>query len=290
MQIQSSFKEDSGKLYLVPTPIGNLKDMTLRAKEILETVDLIAAEDTRTTGKLLGLLGIETSGKMVSFHEFNAKEKAVELVDKVLAGQSIAQVSDAGMPVISDPGYELVQAAIAAGVAVVSLPGPSAFTTALIASGLPAQPFTYYGFLPRKKKQQQDFLAEIKERPETGIFYEAPHRIKSTLINLAAVLGPERKIVIARELTKLHEEYLRGTVAELSNHFEEVEPRGEMVVLIGGFEKPVAEERSLADLANEIDELVAAGQSKKDAIASVAKSSQMKKSELYDYYHNRTEG
>ncbi|APT18087.1 methyltransferase [Amylolactobacillus amylotrophicus DSM 20534] len=287
MQIQSSFNDEAGKLYLVPTPIGNLKDMTLRAKETLENVDLIAAEDTRTTGKLLGLLGIETSGKLVSFHEFNAKEKAPELVTQILAGHSLAQVSDAGMPVISDPGYELVQSAIAANIAVVSLPGPAAFTTALIASGLTAQPFTYYGFLPRKKKQQTDFLTEISRQKETAIFYEAPHRIRATLANLGETVGLNRQVVVARELTKLHEEYLRGTVAELIEHFETVEPRGEMVVLMGGYvesEKPTA---TLAELAVVVDQLVEDGQSKKDAIGQVARHAHLSKKELYDYYHNQ---
>lgn len=285
MQIQSSFQSEQGKLYLVPTPIGNLKDITIRAKEILTSVDLIAAEDTRNSGKLLELLGI--SNKFVSFHEFNAKEKAPELITRIIDENiSIAQISDAGMPVISDPGYELVQEAIAHGVDVVSIPGPAAFTTALIASGLSAQPFTYYGFLPRKKNKQLEFFESIKTNPETGIFYEAPHRIQATITNMIETLGDERKIVIARELTKIHEEYLRGTTKEIADYFIEHQPKGEMVVLIAGFEEPKFE-ISIEDLIPEVNQFVESGTSKKDAIKTVAKLHGINKNQLYDVYHQQ---
>lgn len=286
MQKQSSFKDDGGKLYLVPTPIGNLSDITIRAKEILQEVDLVAAEDTRNSGKLLELLGI--SNRFVSFHEFNAKAKAPELIQRILdEGISIAQISDAGMPVISDPGYELVQEAIRQNVPVVSLPGPAAFTTALIASGLSAQPFTYYGFLPRKKTKQLEFFESIAKRPETGIFYEAPHRIKATLANIVEGLGEYRQVVIARELTKIHEEYLRGSAAELVEYFETTPPKGEMVVLLAGLTEEELPEVDLDDLVEQVDELVAAGTSKKDAIKQLAKANNINKNELYEYYHQQ---
>lgn len=286
MQIQKSFQLTGGKLYLVPTPIGNLDDMTPRAKQILVTADYIAAEDTRTTGKLLELLGIKSGAKLLSFHEHNARQKAAEIVDLIQAGMTVAQVSDAGMPVISDPGSELVEAALAADLDVVSLPGASAFLTALVGSGLEAQPFTYYGFIPRKKSQQVDFLTKIQNNAETAIFYESPHRITKTLANLAEVVEPERQIVIARELTKLHEEYLRGTVAELVAYFADHEVKGEMVVLLAGASATEIE-LDFAALIGEVDDLVAAGTSKKDAIMQVAKDHQIKKNELYEQYHQQ---
>ena len=187
MQTQHSYADDQqGKLYLVPTPIGNLEDITIRAKRILEESDYIAAEDTRTSGIMLDRLGIHN--KMVAFHKFNSKEKAPELVKLMQEGATIAEISDAGMPVISDPGYILVQECIKSNVPVVPLPGPSAFATALIASGFDGQPFTYYGFLPRKASQQRPFLEEINASRATSIFYEAPHRLLKTLEQMVEVL------------------------------------------------------------------------------------------------------
>ena len=180
MQAQSSFNEkDKGRLYLVPTPIGNLEDITLRARRILTEADYIAAEDTRTSGILLEKIGVHN--RMISFHKYNSKERAPELIKLLKEGNTIAEISDAGMPVISDPGYILVQECIKNDIPVVSLPGPSAFATALIASGFDAQPFTYYGFLPRKSSEQKVYFEMMNQARATSIFYEAPHRLKKTL-------------------------------------------------------------------------------------------------------------
>ncbi|KRL63098.1 16S rRNA (cytidine(1402)-2'-O)-methyltransferase [Lactobacillus psittaci] len=281
MQIQSSFANDGGKLYLVPTPIGNLEDITLRAKRILTEADYIAAEDTRTSGIMLDKIGIHN--KMISFHKYNSKQRAPELIEMMKNGTVIAEISDAGMPVISDPGYILVQACIEHDIPVVPLPGPSAFATALIASGFDAQPFTYYGFLPRKASEQKPFFEQMEKARATSIFYEAPHRLVKTLTTLSEVLKPDREIVCARELTKIHEEFARGSISEVLDHFKTTEPRGEFVVLVSPNTEEVAV--SLADLVKLVDELVASGKSKKDAIKEVAKENGVSKNDLYDFYH-----
>ncbi len=197
---KSFAQHDTGTLFLVPTPIGNLDDMTVRAIDTLRSVDLIAAEDTRHTGQLLSHFDIET--RQISFHEHNTQQRIPELLEKLRAGTNIAQVSDAGMPSISDPGTELVAAATQAGIPVVPLPGPNAGLTALIASGLAPQPFTFYGFLPRKVTEQAATLTNWVHHPTTLIFYEAPHRLGKTLTTMAQVFGDERQAVVARELTK----------------------------------------------------------------------------------------
>ena len=214
MQVQKSFKEQTayGKLYLVPTPIGNLQDMTFRSIAILKKVDYIAAEDTRNTGLLLKHFDIST--RQLSFHEHNAFEKIPDLLKLLKSGNSLAQVSDAGLPSISDPGYDLVRAAIQEDIAVIALPGASAGITALIASGLAPQPHIFYGFLPRKSGQQKSFFEEKKHYPETQIFYESPYRVQETLENMLAVYG-DRQIVLTRELPKLYEEYQRGKMSEI---------------------------------------------------------------------------
>lgn len=282
MKKQDSYQEKSGKLYLVPTPIGNLEDITLRAKKVLQTADYIAAEDTRTSGIMLTKIGIHN--KMLSFHKYNSKERAPELVKMMATGSTIAEISDAGMPVISDPGYILVKACIAADIPVIPLPGPSAFATALIASGFDAQPFIYYGFLPRKEAQQKVYFEQMRDFHGTSIFYEAPHRLIKTLSVLAKVLPATREIVLARELTKIHEEFLRGSISEINTYFKENAPRGEFVVLIS----PNEEKRVQAtwpELISLVDQLVVQGKSKKDAIKQVAKENMVSKNELYDQYH-----
>ena len=284
MQRQSSYGQDSGKLYLVPTPIGNLEDITLRAKRILQEADYIAAEDTRTSGILLEKIGVHNH--MLSFHKYNSKERAPELIKLMKDGAVIAEISDAGMPVISDPGYILVQECIKNNIPVVPLPGASAFATALIASGFDAQPFTYYGFLPRKKSEQQPFFEQMKEARATSIFYEAPHRLIKTLINMSAILDSERKIVVARELTKIHEEFIRGTISEVTDYFEQNAPRGEFVVLIS----PNADQEtqlSWAELIKAVNRLVDTGESKKSAIKTVAQENSVSKNELYERYHQK---
>ena len=285
MQVQSSFKDDKvGHLYLVPTPIGNLEDITLRAKRILSEADYVAAEDTRTSGILLEKIGVHNH--MLSFHKYNSKERAPELIKLLKAGKNIAEISDAGMPVISDPGYILVQECIKNDIPVVPLPGPSAFATALIASGFDAQPFTYYGFLPRKSSEQKEFFEQMKPAHATSIFYEAPHRLKKTLKTLGEVMGDSRKIVCARELTKIHEEFIRGTVKEVNEYFAEHDPRGEFVVLVSPNEEQ-EEVLSWPELIKEVDALVAQNISKKDSIKQVAKTNKVSKNELYDQYHQQ---
>ena len=284
MQRQSSYGQDNGKLYLVPTPIGNLEDITLRAKRILQEADYIAAEDTRTSGILLEKIGVHNH--MLSFHKYNSKERAPELIKLMKDGAVIAEISDAGMPVISDPGYILVQECIKNNIPVVPLPGASAFTTALIASGFDAQPFTYYGFLPRKKSEQQLFFVQMKKARATSIFYEAPHRLIKTLNNMSEVLDSERKIVVARELTKIHEEFIRGTISEVTDYFEQNAPRGEFVVLVS---PNTIEEKQLSwsELIKSVNRLVDKGESKKSAIKTVAQENNVSKNELYERYHQK---
>ena len=284
MQRQSSYAIDKGKLYLVPTPIGNLEDITIRAKKVLQSADYIAAEDTRTSGILLEKIGVHNH--MLSFHKYNSKQRAPELIKLMQEGAVIAEISDAGMPVISDPGYELVQECIKNDIPVVPLPGASAFTTALIASGFDAQPFTYYGFLPRKASEQKPFFEQMNEARATSIFYEAPHRLVKTLKNMATVFDSDRQIVAARELTKIHEEFVRGTITELNDYFEENAPRGEFVILVSPNAKE-QEQLSWDELIALVDQRVQLGDSKKVAIKEVAQANNVSKNELYDRYHQK---
>jgi len=226
-------------LYLVATPIGNLEDITLRAIRVLKETDLIACEDTRQTKKLLNHYGIETP--MISYHEHNEAARAAELVEQLAHGARIAVVTDAGMPGISDPGFRLLSLAIERGVPVVPIPGPAAFVSALVASGLPMESFSFRGFLSPKSGARRRELEQLRNSSETAIFYEAPHRILATLEDVVATLGPERRVVVGRELTKIHEEFLRGTAAEVLDTVKNRgEIKGEMVLLIG----PAAEEET----------------------------------------------
>lgn len=288
MQQQKSFEQrTTGTLYLVPTPIGNLKDMTPRAIEILADVALIAAEDTRHTQQLLNHFEITT--KQISFHEHNWQAKIPGLLADLQNGKSIAQVSDAGMPSISDPGKELVAAAIAQGIAVVPIPGATAGVTALIASGLVPQPFYFYGFLQRKNSEQLTELAQLATLRDTTIFYEAPHRLKQTLENIQKVMGDDRQVVLARELTKKYEEFLRGTVAELVNWAKNNDIRGEFVVMIAGFTGEITQDEPTdeADLTVQeaVAKLVAKGLKPNAAIKQVAKSRQLDRQAVYADYH-----
>lgn len=284
MQIQKSFKGQSpyGKLYLVATPIGNMDDMSIRMVNTLKEVDVIAAEDTRNTGLLLKHFGIET--RQISFHEHNAQEKIPVLLDLLKSGQNLAQVSDAGLPSISDPGHDLVKAAIAEDIAVVTVPGPSAGISALIASGLAPQPHIFYGFLPRKSGQQKEFFESKKAYPETQIFYESPHRVKATLENMLEVYG-DRSVVLVRELTKIYEEFQRGRISELIDYLAENALKGECLLIVAGasLEK---EDKADADLLAEIDSLVQSGSKKNQAIKEVAKKYGRNKSQLYALYHD----
>lgn len=289
MQTQKSFEPtENGTLYLVPTPIGNLEDMTFRAIRMLKEVDLIAAEDTRNTQKLLNHFEIDT--KQTSFHEHNSKEKTEKLIEQLLDGNSIAQVSDAGMPSISDPGVDLVRAAVEAGISVVPLPGANAALTALIASGIAPQPFYFYGFLPRKKKELQAELTTLNNRQEAIIFYESPHRLKALLKQMAKVFEPNRKIVLARELTKRYEEFIRGTIAEVAEWTQTEQIRGEFcVILEGNSDASVNDETaewqnwSLKEHVDHVMETEAI--SSKQAIKMVAQLRDIPKREVYSAYH-----
>ena len=275
-----------GALYLVPTPIGNLNDMTPRAVETLKQADFIAAEDTRNTQKLLNHFDIHT--KQISFHKFNTQERIPELIAMLKDGKSIAQVSDAGMPSISDPGHELVEACAAEGIRVIALPGPSASLTALIASGLVPQPFLFYGFLPRKKTEQVAALEKLNSQTVTMIFYEAPHRLNKTLKNLMAVFGEERKIVLCRELTKRYEEYLRGTLADAVEWSGQEEVRGEFVLIVEGNAHPeeTQPEKVSGSLKDQVQQLIDDHQIKPNtAIKQVAKNNHLKKQDVYNEYH-----
>ncbi|HHF7019676.1 TPA: 16S rRNA (cytidine(1402)-2'-O)-methyltransferase [Streptococcus mutans] len=285
MQVQKSFKEQTayGKLYLVPTPIGNLQDMTFRSIAILKKVDYIAAEDTRNTGLLLKHFDIST--RQLSFHEHNVFEKIPDLLKLLKSGNSLAQVSDAGLPSISDPGYDLVRAAIQEDIAVIALPGASAGITALIASGLAPQPHIFYGFLPRKSGQQKSFFEEKKHYPETQIFYESPYRVQETLENMLAVYG-DRQIVLTRELTKLYEEYQRGNISEILTYIAENPLKGECLLLVSGYDHQEKEQQvSEVELKHLVEALVKEGMKPNQAIKKVAKENDFNRQELYQLYH-----
>lgn len=286
MKIQQSYQPNrQGSLYLVPTPIGNLEDMTFRAINTLKEVDLIACEDTRQTQKLLNHFEITTP--KTSYHEHNLHTKTEELIKKLLAGQSVAQVSDAGMPSISDPGVELVAAAIAADVTVIPLPGANAALTGLIASGIAPQPFTFYGFLSRKKSALKTELTELNQHTETLIFYESPHRLKEMLKMVVEVFGEERPLVLAREITKRYEEFVRGTAAEALAWANATELRGEFVVIVAGNQE-TTEEIYWEDwsVLEHIDyKMSFENLTSKQAIKEVAKERDLPKREVYALYH-----
>ena len=285
MQVQKSFKGQSsyGTLYLVPTPIGNLQDMTFRSVQILKEVDLICAEDTRNTGLLLKHFEIET--KQYSFHEHNAYEKIPDLLERLKSGLSLAQVSDAGMPSISDPGHDLVKAAIAEDIPVVALPGASAGITALIASGLAPQPHIFYGFLPRKKGQQIDFFKEKLSYPETQIFYESPYRVADTLENMHEVYG-NRQVTLVRELTKLYEEYQRGSISEVLDYIAS-NLKGDCLLIVAGASENDKEENLTSNVTpvEAVEALIASGMKPNQAIKTVAKERKMNRQELYNLFH-----
>ena len=265
-----------GTLYLVATPIGNLADITHRALQVLRDVDLIACEDTRHTHKLLNHYGIST--RTISYHEHNEQQRAEHLIEQLKQGNDVAVVSDAGTPSISDPGFRLVRAAIENGVAVVPVPGPSALISALIAAGLPTDQFFFAGFLPARANARRARLAELQSVPGTLIFYEAPHRLAATLKDAYEILG-ERDAVVARELTKVHEEIRRGRLSELSSQYESEEPRGEIVVLIDrnviGAAKP---QLSIAAL---VDQFEQEGMEQRAALKKAARELGLSRAEAY---------
>jgi 16S rRNA (cytidine1402-2'-O)-methyltransferase len=269
-----------GTIYLVATPIGNLEDISLRALRILKEADLIACEDTRQTQKLLHHFGITTP--VVSYHEHNEARRAKELAGKAKEGKVIAVVSDAGMPAISDPGYRVVLEALGEGVPVVPIPGASALLAALAASGLPTDSFRFHGFLPAKQGQRRRVLEEIRSSATTEIFYEAPHRLGETLRDIVEVLGTSRPVVIARELTKLHEEFIRGRSLEISEKLTNQEIRGEITLLIGKAETAEDELAPTQTMAQRITELMRDQKlEEKEALKIVAKERRVSKSEVY---------
>jgi len=284
MKRQKSFQNDLTSLYLVATPIGNLNEMTPRAIEVLKQVSVIACEDTRTTMVLLKHFGIET--KVISHHTFNEKESASGIVKLLESGQDVALVSDAGYPLISDPGYIVVQEVLSAGYNVIPISGSSAALNALVASGLVTQPFIFYGFLPLTDKDFTQTVNQLKAYPYTLIFYEAPHRIQKTIARLLPLLG-DRQAVIAREITKKFEEFLRGRLSELGDIEDEL--KGEIVLVIEGKAEEKAEIVDLTEINERIQAYVDTGISASEAIKQVAKEVGMNKHEIYNAYHNKGE-
>ncbi|MCA0170791.1 16S rRNA (cytidine(1402)-2'-O)-methyltransferase [Bacillus sp. RAR_GA_16] len=286
MWSQQSYKEsETGKLYLVPTPIGNLNDMTFRAIQTLKDADLIAAEDTRQSKKLTNHFDIET--KLISYHEHNKESSGFKLLERLREGQTIALISDAGMPAISDPGYEIVTSCLAENIPVIPLPGANAAITALVASGLPTQHFYYYGFLSRQKKERKKELSQLRSIPSPIMFYEAPHRLKEMMKAILEVLG-NREIVIARELTKRYEEFIRGTVEEVLVWCEQSEIRGEFCVIVdGGTEEVASEEQWWTNfsLQEHVEHYVNEGMKSKDAIKQVSVERELPKRDVYQAYH-----
>jgi len=270
---------NSGVLYMVATPIGNLEDLSYRGVRILKEADLIACEDTRQTRKLLDHYGIDKP--MVSYHEHNEGPRAQELLQKLQAGLTIAQVSDAGMPAISDPGYRVVKLAIEHGIPVVPVPGPSAVIAALAASGLPTDSFEFRGFLPAKAGQRRTALEEMRALQHTVVWYEAPHRILESLEDIVQILGARRTVVIARELTKLHEEFIRGTAEEVLAVRRQRELKGEITLLVGMAEgpQPSAPKQDLRDRLEQVMREQKLDQ--KSALKILAKETGQSKSELY---------
>lgn len=282
--ISSSNASAKGAFYVIATPIGNLEDITYRAVRVLKEVDLIACEDTRQTQKLLNHYGIST--RTISYHEHNEAARSVELVKKMEAGASVALVTDAGMPGISDPGFRLISSAIECGLPVVPLPGASAFLSALVASGLPMHSFRFNGFLPAKAGERKAELESLKNSSLTEIFYEAPHRIIESLADICAIVGSDRPVVIAREVTKLHEEFLRGSAGEVLQNFESRDSvKGEITLLIGELKGGPASSLSrrpniaIRDRVREIMSQDAIDQ--KAALKKIAKERGISKSEAY---------
>ena len=270
----------AGMLYLVPTPIGNLGDISERCRRTLEEADFIAAEDTRVSLKLLNYLGIKKS--LVSYYEHNKAFKGNVILDRILAGETCALVSDAGSPAISDPGEDLVRLCAEHGVTVTAIPGPCAVITALSISGLPTGRFCFEGFLSTAKKSRKEHLASLTGETRTMIFYEAPHKLVSTLEDLAEAFGEDRKISLCRELTKLHEEVVRTTLGEAIAKYTENGPKGEFVLVVDGAAPVEKEVPTAEDAGQMVKRLMAEGFSRKDAIKQTAKALDLPKNVVYD--------
>ena len=268
----------AGTLYLVPTPIGNLGDISRRTIEVLGTVDLIAAEDTRITLRLLNHLGLKKP--LVSYYRHNTETAGQQVLDRLLAGESCALCTDAGTPAVSDPGEDLVALCAQHGVEVTALPGPCALIVALSVSGLPTGRFTFEGFLPMNRKNRRSQLESLQNEARTMLFYEAPHKLSATLADLRDAFGAQRRIALCRELTKLHEEVIRTTLGEAAERYSSEEPRGEFVLVVEGA-PPAKEEASLADGLARVEALLAEGLSRKDAVKQAAKELGLSRNELY---------
>jgi 16S rRNA (cytidine1402-2'-O)-methyltransferase len=286
MQIQKSYQTDNEKgiLYVVPTPIGNLEDITIRALRILEEADAVLAEDTRNTGKLLH--HFELKQKMISYHEHNKMARQDQILEMLSNGENLALVSDAGMPGISDPGFEVVQAAIQRDLPVVVLPGANAALSALVGSGLPTDHFYFYGFLPRKKKDRDLALQLLQSLDTTFILYESPHRIKETIKLLRESLG-DRQVAIARELTKRYEEYIRGRLPEIEEWIADNSIKGECCIVVEGIkDNPQTKWWTDLTIKEHVEkEMKLEGYSSKEAIKAVAKERNIPKREVYNAYH-----
>ncbi len=269
-----------GMLYLVPTPIGNLSDISVRCRETLEQADFIAAEDTRVSLKLLNYLGIKKS--LVSYFEHNKAQKGAMIVERILAGETCALVSDAGSPAISDPGEELVKQCAEAGITVCAIPGPCALITALSISGQATGRFCFEGFLSTAKKSRREHLESLVCEERTMIFYEAPHKLVATLEDMAAVFGAERPISLCRELTKLHEEVIRTTLGGALELYAQQPPKGEFVLVIAGAEPKPKEAFTVEDAAARVAELMNGGMSRKDAVKQTAQELNLPKNVVYD--------
>ncbi|MCK8824495.1 16S rRNA (cytidine(1402)-2'-O)-methyltransferase [Fuchsiella alkaliacetigena] len=273
----------AGILYICGTPIGNLEDISLRALKILKQVDFIAAEDTRRTQNLLNHYEIDTS--LISYHEHNEEKKGPQIIDRLKSGQDIALVSDAGMPGISDPGYKLTALADQAGIRVVPIPGPTAMTAALVASGLPTDKFVFEGFLPSKSKQREKRLRELGAEGRTIVFYESPYRLKECLSSILDVLG-NRKIAVWREITKKFEEKIAGTVKEVLTRFEEESPRGEITIVLDGADLDKIQNKDAGwkhlSILEHLQLLMEKGVTKKKAIKIVAQERDLPKREVYE--------
>ena len=270
----------AGMLYLVPTPIGNLGDISIRCRETLEQADFIAAEDTRVTLKLLNHLGIKKS--LVSYYEHNKTFKGDKIVQRILDGETCALVSDAGSPAISDPGEDLVKQCAQAGIPVCAIPGPCAAITALSISGQVTGRFCFEGFLSTAKKSRREHLESLAQERRTMIFYEAPHKLTATLEDLAACFGADRPVSLCRELTKLHEEVIRTTLGRALERYTQTPPKGEFVLVVAGAPEPVKEGPSQSDAAARLAQLLEQGLSRKDAVKQTARELSLPKNTVYD--------
>ena len=270
----------AGMLYLVPTPIGNLGDISPRCRETLEAADFIAAEDTRVSLKLLNHLGIRKS--LISYHQHNQNQKGQGIVDRILAGETCALVSDAGSPAISDPGEELVKQCAQAGITVCAIPGPCALVTALSISGQSTGRFCFEGFLSTAKKSRMEHLESLKRETRTMIFYEAPHKLLSTLEDMEKVFGPQRPISLCRELTKLHEEVIRTTLSGALALYAQQSPKGEFVLVVAGAEPEEKPQATAEEAAAQVARLMEQGLSRKDAVKQTAEALGLPKNLVYD--------